>query len=838
MLKAAATNNMNEIVLSNNLPFSSTLLVYCEVIIPINLPNTYTWEVPEHLQKNIQPGIRVEVLLRNKKYAGIVKKIHHQKPELFQPKPIINILDDSPILYPVQLQFWEWMAQYYLCSEGEVMQAALPAHLKLSGESIVLWNDGFEIDSILLTDDEFLVAEALEIRKELRLQEIQQILSSNHVYPVIKKLIDKKACFIWESLQEKYRHKTETFITLQPPYHTEAELEKLLNEWTKAPKQLELLLAYLHLSKTEGEVTQNNLLKKSGASAVQLKGLIEKGIIQVQKRSVDRIRQLPQTIHIDFALSISQQQALHSIKKNWEEKQVCLLYGVTASGKTQIYIQLIKEAIDAGKQVLYLLPEIALTAQIIRRLQINLGGYISVYHSKFNANERVEIWNKVNTGEIAVVLGARSSLMLPFKNLGLVIVDEEQDSSFKQQDPAPRYQTRDAAIFFASLCNAKVLLGSATPSVETYYNCKQGKYGLVELLERFGEVALPKIEIIDIKKAMAAQKGKVALSEALITQLQQTLHEKKQAIIFQNRRGYSPYFMCQTCGWIPQCKHCAVTLTYHKAKNTLVCHYCGSNYPVMQTCVVCGSHTFTQKNFGTEKIEEMLAEILPNARIARMDLDAVKGKNDHDTLIKQFEQHKIDILVGTQMVVKGLDFENVQLVGIIDADSILNFTDFRVNERAFQLMEQVSGRSGRKDGNGIVLVQVSNTRHPVLHFVHQHKYEALYEFEMESRKAYHYPPFSRLIKLIFKHKDKLTAQQASFAMLQLLDPAFHPYINGPAVPVIERIRNQYIWEILLKLPKNSTIISKCKHTIMQYSNNIKTQKQFRSVQIIVDVDPY
>lgn len=829
---------MSEFDPSNNIPFSSIPLVYCDVIIPINLPNTYTWEVPEHIQNTIQIGIRVEVSLRNKKYAGIVKRIHHKKPELFQPKPIINILDENPILYPIQLQFWEWMAQYYLCSEGEVMQAALPAHLKLSGESIVIWNEGFEMDSTQLTDDEFLVAEALEIRKELRLQEIQQILSSNHVYPVIKKLIDKKACFIWETLQEKYRHKTETYITLQPQYQAEADLEKLLNEWNKAPKQLELLLAYIYLSETEGEVTQSNLLKKSGATAAQLKALIEKGIVQAQKRSVDRIRQLPQNIYIDFTLSIAQQQALNSIQKNWEEKQVCLLHGVTSSGKTQIYIQLIKEAIDAGRQILYLLPEIALTAQIIRRLQKNLGGYIAVYHSKFNANERVEIWNKVKNGEIAVVLGARSALMLPFKNLGLIIVDEEQDSSFKQQDPAPRYQARDAAIFFASLCKAKVLLGSATPSIETYYNCKQGKYGLVELLERFGDVALPKIQIVDIKKAMAEQKGKVAFSAALVNQLQQTLIEKKQAIIFQNRRGYSPYLMCQTCGWIPQCKHCAVTLTYHKAKNTLVCHYCGSNYPVMQTCVVCGSHAFTQKNFGTEKIEELLAEALPTAKIARMDLDSVKGKNDHDTLIKQFEQHKIDILVGTQMVVKGLDFENVQLVGIIDADSILNFTDFRVNERAFQLMEQVSGRSGRKDGNGIVLVQVSNTHHPVLAFVQQHQYEALYQFEIESRKVYHYPPYSRLIKLIFKHKDNPIAKQASFAMLQLLDPIFHPYINGPAVPVIERIRNQYIWEILLKLPKNQTIISQCKQTIMQYSGTIQAQKQFRSVQIIVDVDPY
>jgi primosomal protein N' (replication factor Y) len=611
----------------------------------------------------------------------------------------------------------------------------------------------------------------------------------------------------------------------------------LLNQWSKAPKQLELLLAYLHFAKTNGEVIQSELLKKSGASAAQLKALIDKGVLVAKKKIVNRIKELPKNIQVNFKLSDAQNAALHQIKTIWHQKQVCLLHGVTASGKTQLYFQLIKEAIETGKQVLYVLPEIALTPQIIRRLQDSLGGYVAVYHSKFNANEGVEIWNKVKDGESAVIIGARSSVLLPFNNLGLIIVDEEQDSSFKQQYPAPRYHARDAAIYLGTLTNAKVLLGSATPSVETYYNCQTEKYGLVELLQRFGDAAMPSIEIVDIKKSPGKQKGKVAISEKLMQQLQQTIQQKKQANLFQNRTGYSPYLMCQTCGWIPQCKHCAVTLTYHKAKNTLICHYCGTYYPVIQTCMACGSHQFIQKKFGTEKIEELPIEALPNAQIARIDLDAVRGKHDHEKLIQQFEQHKIDVLVGTQMVVKGLDFENVQLVGIIDADSILSFTDFRVNERAFQLMEQVSGRSGRKDGKGLVLIQVNNTQHPVLNFIKNHEFKALYDFELESRKIYHYPPFSRLIKIIFKHKNRNIAEDAAIKFQQLLSAKFKPYIKGPSIPVIERIRNLYIWGLLIKLPKNNTLVQKCKQAIIINMNNLKAQQPFKSIQIVIE-DPY
>ncbi len=829
---------------------SSFNLAYAEIIIPLALPTTYTWAIPTRFVNAAIIGVRVEVQLRNKKYAGIISKILKEKPQAFQPKEIINVLDDEPLVHEKQLQLWHWISQYYMCSDGEVMQAAIPANLKLNSESILIWNDEDEVDlndGSIFSDEEYLVAQALEIKKELRLSEVQQILDVNHVYPIIKKLIEKKVCFVWEELKEKYKEKTETYIQLHPTYFNEDKLADLLNKWSKAPKQMELLLSYLHFQKTEGEVTQTQLLKKSNASLAQLKGLIEKQVLVAEKRSTDRIKSLPKDILIDFTLSPAQQKALADIETNFITKNVILLHGVTASGKTQIYIQLIEQYIQQGKQVLYMLPEIALTAQMIRRLQKHFGGHIAIYHSKFNPNERVEIWNKVKSGEIKAVLGARSSLFLPFKDLGLIIADEEHDASYKQQDPAPRYHARDAAIYYASLFNAKVLLGSATPSIESYANAMAGKYGLVELNERFGDVAMPNIELVDLKKVVQINVNhndkqktipeKIALSPQLIAAIETSLQNKKQVILFQNRRGYSPYMICKTCGWIPQCNQCSVTLTYHKAKNKLTCHYCGTTYPVINTCAACGSHDFIQKNFGTEKIEELLTEQFPDAKIARMDYDTVKGKHDHDTLIKLFEQQRIDILVGTQMVVKGLDFEHVNLVGIIDADGILNFTDFRVNERAFQLMEQVSGRAGRKDGVGKVLVQVSNIYHPVLNFVQLHDYKKLYDYEIESRKAYHYPPFYRLITLTFKHKEKHIAEEAANIMMHGLKTSFANYLNGPAQPVVDRVRNQYIWEILLKLPKDAHLIAQCKREIQQQVVIIQSNKNYRSVTILPDVDP-
>ena len=873
--------------------------MYAEVIIPLALPKNYTWSVPEQWRLQIREGCRVEVELKNKKYAGIVKRLHQDKPAAFEPKAIGNVLDVEPILHPAQLKLWEWIAGYYLCSEGEVMAAALPAHFKLSSETILVFNEETGDEFSHLDHDEYLVAEALTIKKELKITEVQQILDSSHVYPVIKRLIEKKVCFVWEALKETYSAKKESYILLNTEYHNEDKLAKLLNDWDppaddnaapkkssgpRAPKQLELLLAYLHLSRTQGDVSKPDLLKKSGASDAQLKGLIEKNILWVERRNVDRVKYLPRDITIDFELSPAQQKAFEEIGRAFQDRSVCLLHGVTASGKTEVYIRQMELTIRQGRQVLYLLPEIALTSQIIRRLQKHFGGYIGIYHSKFSQNERLEIWNKIRTGELKIILGARSSLFLPFEDLGLIVADEEHDPSYKQQEPAPRYHARDAAIYYASLFQSKVLLGSATPSVETYYNASTGKYGLVELSERFGQVQLPDISIIDTKLLRPswnnAYKGKqtgtpfpntidpnaprpdiisdnplqpglvpdeaptpasrdnskVILSPQLKEAIEHSLAVGKQVILFQNRRGYSPYQVCEVCGWIPQCRNCDVSLNFHKLTNKLHCHYCGTVYPPLHTCAACGNHRFVQRNFGTERIEEFLEETFPKARIARMDIDSVRGKTAHDSLIQQFEQQRIDILVGTQMVVKGLDFEHVNLVGILDADSILSFADFRVNERAFQLMEQVSGRAGRKDGEGRVLIQVANTGHPVLSYLKTHDYKIFFQHEIAARQQFFYPPYSRVIMITFRHRDKEVVQSAAQFFAGNLKQDFGKYLVGPAEPAVGRVRNQYLMELLLKLPKDGHTISFAKHVIQQQTAILHNDRKFRSVVIIPDVD--
>ncbi len=807
--------------------------LWAEIILPLALPQNYTYTIPVELMDKVKPGCRAEVELKNKKYAGVIKNILDKEPS-YKTKPVLNVLDDEAIVYPQQLQLWQWMAQYYMCSEGEVMAAALPAHFKLSSETILLYNEEAGDDFSHLGNEEFLVAEALLIKKELRLSEVQQVLDINHVYPVIKKLIEKKICFVWESLDEKYKAKKENYVLLNPVYNNEEELSKKLNDWKGAPKQMELLLAYLHLEKTEGDVLQTALLKKSGATAAQLNGLVEKNILFVEKRSVDRIKTMPRNMDVDFEFSAAQQEASDAVAKSFSNKNVCLLHGVTGSGKTQVYVKLMEKYFQQGKQVLYLLPEIALTAQIIRRLQKHFGGNIAIYHSKFNDNERIELWNKIRTGEIKMVLGARSALFLPFKNLGLIIVDEEHDSSYKQHDPSPRYNARDAAIYYANIFNAQVLLGSATPSVESYFNATNNKYALVELNERFGGINLPSIEIIDVRQV--AQKGKVMISPQLKEAMQKTLEADQQVILFQNRRGYNPYLICGACGFIPQCNHCSVSLTLHKFSNKLHCHYCASQYPKLITCPACGNNNWLEKNFGTEKIEEQLEDDFPKNKIARMDVDSVRGKKAHDNLIQLFEQHRLDILVGTQMVVKGLDFDKVNLVGILDADGLLSFADFRVNERAFQLMEQVSGRAGRKNIQGKVIIQATNVKHPVLQLVQQHDYKGLYQNEIANRQQFFYPPYSRIVLLTLKHKDKTVVANAADKLAASLRQDLKEYIVGPAAPVIDRIRNQYLREILIKLPKEYGMSMTYKKVIRNHINLLTGEKSYKSVSVIVDVD--
>ncbi len=809
--------------------------MWIEVILPLAIPKTYTYSVPSSLRKKIKAGCRAEVVFgKNKKYAGIIKLISHVKPA-YETKDILNIIDDEPVVYPQQLELWKWISDYYMCSEGEVMAAALPTHLKLSSETILIYNEEYGDDFSELDNEEYLVAEALLIKKELKLTEVQLVTDIIHVYPLIKRLIDKKVCFVWEAFNDKYKEKKENYIFLNPEYNNDEKLNELLNN-SRAPKQMELLLSFLHFIKTQGEVSQADLLKKSGASVAQLKGLIDKNILFAERRSIDRIKSLPKKSDISFELNDSQKKALVEIDSAFEMKDVCLLHGITSSGKTQLYIKQIEKFINEGKQVLYLLPEITLTAQIIRRLQINFGGNIAIYHSKFNNNERVELWNKIKTGELKIILGARSALFLPFKNLGLIIIDEEHDPSFKQQEPAPRYNARDTAVFYASLFKSKVLMGSATPSVESYYNALKNKYALVHLYERYGGIKLPEIKIIDTRTVAASKKGKVMISPQLKAAIENAVNNDRQVILFQNRRGYAPFLICGTCGFIPRCENCDVTLTLHKFSHKLHCHYCGNTYPKLAACPACGSVNWIEKNFGTEKIEEELIEDFPNNRIARMDVDAVKGKNAHDTLIKLFEQHRIDILAGTQMVVKGLDFEKVSLVGILDADGLLSFADFRVNERAFQLMEQVSGRAGRKTEQGLVLIQASKINHPVLLFLQEHDYEKFYENEIAMRKQFFYPPFSRLIRLTLKHKMKETVFDAAEVLNSSLKKHFD-YIVGPAAPVINRIRSLYLMEILIKLPKDAAHIQVQKKVINNSIDLLKTDKRFRSVIIIPDVDP-
>lgn len=814
-------------------------MLFAEIIIPLALPKTFTYAVPETMQEHAIQGVRVEVSFgKQKRYSGIIKSLSREKPEGFDPKPIEQILDPEPVVYPMQLSLWSWIAQYYICTEGEVMAAALPTQLKLSSETILVLNEEYGEDFSDLDDQEYLVAEGLQVKKELKMDEVHEILDLVHVYPVVKRLLDKKVCMAWESLKEKYTPKSENFVYLHPDYFEEEAIAGLLNNWNnKAPKQLELLLAFLHLQKTEGEVKQPELLKKSGASAAQLTALVEKRILTVSRQAVDRIPMQAKQVDINFELSAAQQTALSQIQTSLEHQEVCLLHGVTSSGKTQIYIKLIEEQVKKGNQVLYLLPEIALTAQIIRRLQKHFGGYIAIYHSRFNPNERVELWNKVKKGEIRVILGARSALFMPFAKLSMIIVDEEQDASFKQQEPAPRYNARDAALYYARLWGAKVVLGSATPSLETYAQAVSGKYGLVELFERFGGVELPAIHPADMRTMINNKVVKQMITPELKEAIKNSVDNQQQVILFQNRRGYAPYKICGTCGFIPHCEHCDVTLTYHKLHHRLQCHYCGTSYPVLLTCTACGSTNWIERNFGTEKVEEELIALFPDYKIARMDIDTVKGKTAHDEMIRNFELRRMDILVGTQMVVKGLDFEHVSLVGILDADGLLSFTDFRVNERAFQLMEQVSGRAGRRGKQGTVIIQTSNPSHPIIARLTGHDFKGFYTEEIESRKIFHYPPYTRLIQFFFRHVDKGRALQAADFFAARMLPVFGDYLIGPAEPVVNRVRNKYIYEIMLKLPRDGSRHALARNHVQQVMAIMQNDPTFKAVHIMVNVDP-
>ncbi|HET6992322.1 MAG TPA: primosomal protein N', partial [Bacteroidia bacterium] len=780
---------------------------FADVVLPLSLPNLFTYRIPQALNGQVRTGMRVVVQFgKNKLYAAIVWKIHETAPS-YVTKYIDSVLDENPVVTELQLNFWEWMSNYYLCAKGEVMLAALPSGLRLTSETRILLNANWEGERKELDDEAFSLCQALDVRSTLTLEDVAAILDKKTVYPVIRKLLDQGVILVYEEIQQRYQPKYETYVRLSDEYSDEEKLKEAFAQLEKrAFKQLQLLMAFVHLSerysKNPKPVRKSDLLKSSGAGDGIFSSLVKKGFFETEELEVSRLL-LKESSNKVLTLSPHQETAITEIRSHFETKDVCLLHGVTSSGKTEVYIRLISEQLASGKQVLYLLPEIALTTQLIVRLQKHFGEKVLVYHSRFNENERVEVWNEVLKNNPVVVIGARSSMFLPFGKLGLVIIDEEHDSSFKQHDPAPRYNARESAIWLSKMHGAKTLLGSATPSVESFHHAKHGRYGFAELNERYGGTSLPEITVVDIKELSRKRLMRSHFSPYLIERVEAALSAGEQVILFQNRRGFAPSIECQDCGHIPHCVRCDVSLTYHKNSNQLRCHYCGWTMPPPKQCAACGNTELKMKGFGTEKIEEELQLILPNARIARMDLDTTRGKFSMQNLVNDFESHKVDILVGTQMVTKGLDFGNVSLVGILSADQLMNYPDFRAAERAFQLMAQVAGRAGRRDKIGEVIVQTFNPEHPIIKCVIAHDYETMYRNELAERMEFHYPPFYRLIRLSLKSKDHVLLDNGAQYFADRLREQFKERVLGPEFPPVGKIRDEFVKNILIKIERDA-----------------------------------
>lgn len=814
--------------------------LFAEVILPLAISKNYTYRVPYEQNDAVAIGKRVVVQFgKSKLYTAVVKALGELAPEKYEAKYIIEVLDDKPVVTAKQLEFWEWLADYYMCNIGEVMNAALPAALKLASETKIVLNPE-QVDKDTLHDKEFLIVEALEIQPELTVSDIAKLLGQKTVMPILKQMFEKNIINISEEVSERYKPRKKTFITLNPVYNNPENLRELFPILEKrAPKQADALLAYIKLARHQKNITKNELIEESGAGESSIKSLIEKDILFAEERNVSRLHHEEDGEPGNtFDLSAPQAEVLQSIRTQFKEKDVTLLHGVTSSGKTQIYIRLIEEMVLNGRQVLYLLPEIALTTHIIERLRMYFGADIGVYHSRFNDNERVEVWQKVLSGEYKIVLGARSSVFLPFNDLGLIIVDEEHETSYKQYDPAPRYNARDAAVFLANRHAGKVLLGSATPSFESYYNARTHKYGFVELAERFGGVELPVVEVVSIAAETKQKTIQSHFTGVLMDGINQALENKEQVILFQNRRGYAPILMCKICAYTPKCINCDVSLTYHKSSGKLHCHYCGYREDTPNICPACGSTHLEYKGFGTEKIEDELSVLLPEARIARMDLDTTRSRNSLQSILNNLEEKKIDILVGTQMVAKGLDFSDVTLIGIINADSLLKFPDYRANERGYQLLAQVSGRAGRRGKQGKVVIQTYDIYHRVLKQVIENNYLDLYLTEMEERRNFAYPPFYRIINLDIKHKNPdVLSNQATYIAARLREH-FGERVIGPEPPLVSRIRNYYIQSIMLKFEKDGISIVKAKSVLRDVITQFQTTKLSTGSIIQPDVDPY
>ncbi len=813
--------------------------LFIEVVLPLAISKTYTYRVPLEMSSGISIGKRVVVQFgRSKIYTAIIYQISEVPPALYEAKYIIDVLDEVPIVNEFQLRLWKWMSEYYLCHMGEVMQAALPSALKLASETRIILNQSEEIDKALLSDKEFLIVDALDLHAELKVSDISKLLGQKTVFPILRGLFEKNIIIISEEISEKFKPRKKSFITLNPLYKEAASRKALFEVLERAPKQLELLLAYFKLEKQLAEIAKSELLETSGSGPSALKALIDKEVFIQEDKIVSRLSaEELETLH-DFKLNDAQEIALAGIREQLKEKDVVLLYGETSSGKTQIYIRLIEQMLLEGKQTLYLLPEIALTTQVVERLREHFGSQVGIYHSRFNDNERAEVWQKVLKGEYKMILGARSSIFLPFKELGLVIVDEEHESSYKQYDPAPRYHARDSAIYLAHLHKAKILLGSATPSLESYYNAKIKKYGLVTLKGRYGGVKSPLIEVVSIAEETKRKTMQSHFTSVLMNEIKEALSRKEQVILFQNRRGYTPFLLCTTCGFTPKCINCDVSLTFHKSSAKLHCHYCGYKQDVLTACPACGSTRIEQKGFGTEKIEDELQRLFEEAKIARMDLDSTRTRNSFQVLLNDFEEGKIDILVGTQMVAKGLDFGNVTTIGIISADSMLNYPDFRAFERSFQMLAQVSGRAGRRAKQGKVIIQAYDTSHRIISQVIRNDYEEMFNTEILERRNFHYPPLYRLIQLDVKHKDLSKLVIIAVSLGKLLRSQFGERILGPEAPMISRIRNYYIQTILIKVEKEGVSVHKIKEALQQILINFDTIPANKGVYMHIDVDPY
>ena len=814
---------------------------FIEVILPLSLAKTFTYRVSEAEFHFIKKGIRVAVPFgKSKIYTGLVLDVHENAPTLYEAKEIHQILDEEPIATEIQIKHWLWIADYYMCGIGDVYRGAFPSGLLLESETIISHKPDVVVNDSELSDDEFLIYEALHHQSSLKVQEIASILNRKNILPILQKLIAKDIIFLDEEIKETYKPKLVRYVKLHSKYESDSGLEELLTVLKNANKQREIVLAYFQISASEKKpITVKKLTEVSNAGSAAVKSLVEKEIFEEYYLQHDRVTFDGEKSDKELHLSEAQEKAFSGIKDSFLEKEVCLLHGVTSSGKTEIYIKLIEEYLETGKQVLYLLPEIALTTQLVSRLRLHFGDKVAVFHSKYSNNERVEVWRQTleNSPKAQIVIGARSALFLPFNDLGLLIVDEEHEQTFKQTDPAPRYHARDAAIVLANFHKAKVLLGSATPSIETYFNTQNNKYGLVTLSERYKNVRLPEVILVDIKDKHFRKRMTGHFSDLLIEEIAESLSLGEQVILFQNRRGYSPIIECMTCGHVPHCQQCDVSLTYHKHKNQLRCHYCGYSIAKPTNCHNCSSIDLTTKGFGTEQIEQELSLLFPKAKTARMDQDTTRGKFGFEKIIDTFKNREIDILVGTQMLAKGLDFDNVGLVGIMNADNMLHHPDFRAFERSFQMMTQVAGRAGRSEKQGKVVIQTYNPNHNTIQQVTDHNYIGMYKEQLYDRQIYRYPPYFRIIKLTLKHKDFDKLKEGAMWLYQVLSQNLGMPVLGPEEPAISRIRNEYIRTILIKIPQNLHL-GNTKKTIQKMLNSFEAVAQYRAIKVVINVDFY